>query len=224
MSIFLLSVRGANPPEVGLAKLRDQTGRPGYRTKGELLMKLRMIAAAVATTAAVGVAAVPAFAADSTDVTVTGGSLSIDAVTVGNFGGITLDGTAKTTTATVDAFSVTDARGTGDGWNVTMQGTQFAEHDGTNYVTSGKTLALNSLSLSALSVAANGTTSPVPTTNAGAGIDNTTGAIKIASAAVDEGMGTYDFTGTNALSLSIPASAYAKTYRSDVTVSVVSGP
>ena len=187
-------------------------------------MKLRMIAATMAATAVLGIAATPAHAADAADVTVTGGSLSITSVTIGNFAGVTLDGSAKTTTATVDPLSVTDARGTGAGWNVTMQGTQFTEHDGTAYVTGGKTLPLNSLSLSALTVAANGTTSPAPSTLSPSGIDNTTGAVKIASAAVDEGMGQYDFTGADKLSLGIPASAYAKTYRSDITVSVVSGP
>lgn len=187
-------------------------------------MKLRLIAATVAATAVVGIGAIPAHAADAADVTVTGGSLSISTVTIANFGGVTLDGTAKTTTATVDAFSVTDARGTGAGWNVTMQGTQFKEHDGTAYVVSGKTLPLNSLSLSALVVAANGTTSPAPTMSAPTGVDNTTGAVKIASAALDQGMGKYDFTGTNKLSLSIPTSAYAKTYRSDLTVTVATGP
>jgi hypothetical protein len=187
-------------------------------------MKLRLIAATVAATAVVGIGAIPAHAADAADVTVTGGSLSISGVTIANFGGLTLDGTAQTTTATVDPFSVTDARGTGAGWNVTMQGTQFTEHDGTAYVAGGKTLPLNSLSLSALTVAANGTTSAAPSTLAASGIDNTTGAVKFASAALDQGMGKYDFTGINKLTLSIPASAYAKTYRSDLTVSVVSGP
>lgn len=193
-------------------------------------MKLKMMVATVAAVAAVGAAAIPAHAADAADVTVTGGSLSITGVTVGDFTGVTLDGTAKTATATVDNFSVTDARGSGAGWNVTMQGTQFAEWDASlnagegGYVTSGKTLPLNSLGLSALTVAANGTTSTSPTTSAGAGIDNTTGALKIASAGIDAGMGQYDFTGANKLSLSIPASTYAKTYRSDITVSVVTGP
>jgi hypothetical protein len=187
-------------------------------------MKLRLIAATVAATAVVGIGAIPAYAADATDVTVTGGSLSITGVTAGDFAGVTLDGTAKTSTATVDPFSATDARGTGAGWNVTMQGTQFAEWDGADYVAGGKTLPLNSLSLSALAVAANGTTSPAPTTSSVSGIDNATGAIKIASAALDSGMGQYDFTGANKLSLGIPASAYAKTYRSEVTVSVVTGP
>jgi hypothetical protein len=188
-------------------------------------MKLRFLAAlVVAPVVVASFAMTPAHAADAADVTVSGGSLSMTSVTVGNFAGVTLDGIAKTTTATVDPFSVTDARGTGAGWNVTMQGTQFKEHDGTAYVTGGKTLPLNSLSLSALTVAANGTTSPSPSTLSVSGVDNTTGAVKIATAAVDTGMGQYDFTGTNKLSLSVPASAYAKTYRSDITVTVVSGP
>jgi hypothetical protein len=173
-----------------------------------------------------------AFAADAADVTVTGGSLGITVdPTVGNFAGVTLDGTAKSTTASFDGFEVNDARGTGAGWNVTVQATQFAEWDSTlnagagGYVTSGKTLALNSLSLAAPTVAADGTTSAAPSITAGPYNVDAGSAVKIASAAVDAGMGKYDFTqAATPLTLSIPSSAYAKTYRSTVTVSTVTGP
>lgn len=191
-------------------------------------MKLRKIAAIGAATAVlVGIVAGPASAADDTNVTVTGGTLSMTAFTAGDFAGVTLDGTTKATTATVDAFSVTDATGTGAGWKLTAQATQFAEWDSTSgaYVVSGKTLPVNSLDLSALTATANGTTSSAPTMTAAADIDNGTGAVKFASAAVDEGMGKYDIGGgTGALNLSIPASTYAKSYRSDVTVTLASTP
>lgn len=175
---------------------------------------------------AVAVAAPAASAAaDATDLVITSGSLSSPTVAVGNFGGITLNGSAQTSTATMDAFSVTDARGTGGGWNVTVQATQFAEWNGTAYVTSGKTLPTSSLKMTAPTVAANGTTSTAPTITGGPYTLDSGTAVKIASAAVDTGMGTYDFTtGTGSLSLGIPATAYAKTYRSELTVSVVAGP
>jgi hypothetical protein len=152
-----------------------------------------------------------------------GAQLSITNPAVADFPGITLNGTAQTVSAQLATFTVDDSRGTGAGWNVTVQATQFAEHNGTSYVTGGKTLPTSSLTMPAPTVTANGTTSPAPTIQAGAPWAIDAGAVKIASAALDTGMGTYDF-GAVTLSLTVPASAYANTYRSDVTVSVVSGP
>lgn len=187
-------------------------------------MQLRKMAVTLTAGALLVGGAIPALA-DDTNVTVTGGSLSNTAVTAGDFGGITLDGTAQSTTATIDDFSVTDATGSGDGWKLTVQATQFAEHNGNDYVEGGKTLAENSLSLGALTATADGTTSPVPTMTAAGSIDNSDGAVKFASAAVDEGMGKYEISGgTDKLSLSIPASAYAKTYRSTLTVTLATTP
>ncbi|MDP9387953.1 MAG: hypothetical protein M3Q48_08475, partial [Actinomycetota bacterium] len=70
------------------------------------------------------------------------------------------------------------------------------------------------------------TTSGDPTMTAGAYTVDAGSAVKIASAAVDAGMGKYDisFAAGADLTLSIPASAYAKTYRSDVTLTLASTP
>ncbi|HUR18392.1 MAG TPA: WxL domain-containing protein [Acidimicrobiales bacterium] len=184
------------------------------------------VTAMVGTTLVAGIHAPSAFA-DDANVVVTGGSLGITtAPLAGNFAGVTLDGTAKTTTASFDNFEVNDARGSGDGWNVTVQATTMAEHDGSDYVASGKTLPADSLSLATATVVADGTTSGAPTMTAGS-YSLTTSAVKIASAAVDAGMGKYDisFAGTNAdLTLSVPSNAYAKTYRSDLTLTLASTP
>lgn len=193
----------------------------------------RFAATSVAATAVIATSFAPAaFAADDANVTVTGGTLGITvAPTVGDFAGVTLDGTAKTTTASFDNFEVNDARGTGAGWNVTVQATQFAEWDSTlnagagGYVPGGKTLAQNSLSMAAPTVAADSTTSAVPSITVGPYNVDAASAVKIASAAADTGMGKYDFTQAGTpLTLSIPTSAYAKTYRSTLTVSTVTGP
>jgi hypothetical protein len=171
------------------------------------------------------VAAPAGLAADATDVTVSAGPFAITtAPTVANFPNVTLSGSAQTVNASLDAFEVNDARGSGVGWNVTVQATQFAEHNGTTYVLSGKTLPTSSLRLPAPTVTQDGTTSTSPTIQSGApwAIDAGS-AVKIASAAADTGMGKYDFSSTS-LALTVPASAYAKTYRSDLTVSLVSGP
>ncbi len=187
----------------------------------------RLLAASTAALL-VGVAlAAPASAAPKpTNAKVNPGPISVSALAVADFPGVTLDGKAKSATATMDDFSVTDSRGNGFGWNVTVQATQFAEWDAASatYVSGGKTLALNSLKLPTPAVAADGTTSPPPSVMTGPHQIDTSGAVKIASAAVDTGMGKYNFSLAQPLELTVPANAYAKTYRSTVTLSVVSGP
>lgn len=166
----------------------------------------------------------------STHARVDGGPISVSGMSVPNFAGVTLDGTAKSVTATMSAFTVNDARGQGFGWNVTVQATQFAEWDPTAnggtgaYVTGGKTMPLSSLTMPTPSVSANGTDSPPPAVTPGPYKIDASGAIKVASAAADTGMGAYDFAQGGPLTLSVPSNAYAKTYRSTVTVSAVSGP
>lgn len=193
----------------------------------------RTLAGSLVALAGVAALAVPAAsaAADPADLVISSGSLSSPTVAVGNFGAITLNGAAQTSNATMDAFSVTDGRGTGGGWNVTVQATRFAEYDAAAnagvgaYVVSGKMLPTSSLTMAAPTVAANGTTSAAPAITTGPYTLDGAGAVKIAGAAIDTGMGTYNFTtGTSKLTLSVPSSAYAKTYRSDLTVSVVAGP
>ena len=186
------------------------------------LSKKVMVVGAV--TALVGLVVPAAHAADPTDVEVTGGSLSITTPTVADFPDVILNGAAQTKTAAMDAFSVSDLSGTGAGWNTTVQASRFAEYTGGSYVTSGKTLPLSSLSMPAPTVAGSGAETAPPTITAGPySIDGGT-AIKVASAAINDGMGTYNFTQSGPLTLSIPSTAYATTYRSDVTVSVVTGP
>lgn len=150
-------------------------------------------------------------------------SLSITAVTVSDFSPVSLSGTIATTTATMSDFSVTDSRATGEGWNVMIQGSIFAEWDGGAYVSQGKTLPAGSLTMPAPSVSSTEATPAPPTLAAGPyQIDGH--AVKIASAATGQGAGTYTFTQTGPLTLTVVASAYARIYRSEITVSVTSGP
>lgn len=189
----------------------------------------------------------PAFAADPTDLILNGGSFAITPPTghtevwTADFGTATLDGTQKTLTAALDSFKVTDARGTGIGWNVTVQATQFKQYDPNllgpglgGYVTSGRSLAFSSLTMAAPTIAkADATSSGPPSGLAATGIDNNAGTagapagVKFASAATGDvagsGMGSYDFSAV-VLTLKVPASAYKATYRSEVTVSLNSTP
>jgi hypothetical protein len=155
-----------------------------------------------------------AFASDGTTATVTGGALSITNPLAADFAEKSITGVAQTTTAALATFSVSDVRGTGAGWHVTAEASQFT--------TGAKTLAVGSLSTPALTVASPGTTSADPTMATGPYVlDN--GALTIASAALDAGMGTYDFIAST-LTLALPADVYAGAYASTVTISVVTGP
>lgn len=150
-------------------------------------------------------------------------SLSITAVTVSDFSAVSLSGSVATSTATMSDFSVTDSRGTGEGWNVVVQGTSFAEWNGTAYVAGGKTLPVGSLSMFAPTVSSSEATPSPPTMTAGPYLIDGY-AVKIASAAVGGGQGTYTFTQTGPLTLTVVAAAYARVYRSEITVSVATGP
>ncbi len=147
-----------------------------------------------------------------------GQTLAPNPVTISDFASVTLDGTAKTTTATLSDFSITDTAGAG--WHLTVGATQFQEFDvGTGqYVTGGKILPTGSLSMPAPTVtpATGITIAPGPHS-----IDGAT--VQFASAATGT-TGTYDFTQGGPLTLTVPASAYARTYRSEVTIAVASGP
>jgi hypothetical protein len=155
----------------------------------------------------------------ATTAVLTGGTLTLTTPTVSDFTGVTLNGAAQTTTASLGTFTATDARGTGVGWNVTVQATQFTSTD--------HTLALHSISMSAPSVAQiDSTSGTVPSITSGQYLIDGS-AVKIATAAADgTGMGSYRFNAStpSTLTLSIPANAYAGTYTSTVTVSVISGP
>lgn len=146
-----------------------------------------------------------------------GQSLDPAVVTVSDFTAVTLTGAATTTTATMSGFSVEDTAGAG--WHVSIQATQFAEVDGAGqYVVGGKTLPIGSLSM------------PAPTVTPGSGVTVTAGpytldgaTTQIATAGTGS-TGRFDFTQTGSLTLSVPASAYARSYRSEVTVGVHAGP
>lgn len=155
-----------------------------------------------------------AFASDGTTATVTGGALDITNPAAADFEVRSITGVAQTTTAALEAFSVSDLRGSGAGWHVLAQASQFT--------TGTKTLAAGSLSTPALTVTSPDTTSADPTMAAGPYVlDN--GPLQIASAALNAGMGEYDFSASS-LTLALPADVFAGAYASTVTISVVTAP
>lgn len=141
------------------------------------------------------------------------------AVTVSDFAPVTLSGAASPTTATMSDFSVSDTDGAG--WNVTVTATQFRQFEsGTGqYVSGGRALPIGSLSMAAPSV--HPTSPSVAVATGPHAIDGAT--VKIASAGPATS-GTWQFIHGGPLTLTVPASAYAVGYRSEITVAVASGP
>lgn len=139
--------------------------------------------------------------------------LAISNPLASDFTGVTLDGTNKTTTASLDSFTVSDTRIVASGWHITVQAEQFTgsqNHD----------LAKGSLTMSKPNVSGIGT---LPSVDPGPYTIDAATAVRVASAASGTGLGLYMFSATM-LSLSIPASTYADTYNSTITVSIISGP
>ncbi len=178
-------------------------------------------------------AAVPAFASGPTSVAISGTPVAGGALTPSNFSSIALDGiNQKTATATWSIGNVTDASGTGNGWNVSLSMTRLAQYDSTlnagagGYTTGGHLLGTSSIQVTTPPVvtlvgsgSAAGTVAPVA---ANTPLD-TGSAVKLLSAAINGGMGSYSFSALTA-TLTVPAATYAATYRSDATVSLTSTP
>ena len=164
---------------------------------------------------------------------------------------VTLNGQAQTTNQTMANFSVSDATGSGSGYNVTVVGNAaggkspvFAQYcnSGSNcgsdlansYVSGGQVLPANSLTLNSTSAgftAQNGTTGTQPTHSCNAGcFMDAASAVKVVSAASGAGMGTYltnGYTGTS-LALATPSTLRTlptnEVYRVDLVWSLNSGP
>jgi hypothetical protein len=221
----------------------------------ENYMKLTRILAIAAASASLMLLNVgPAAAADDTSqVSVSAGSLAFNtAPDVPSLGSLTLNGTAQTKTAAMNAYEVDDATGSGSGWNMNVIGDSAAgksavlkeyctdalatcSTNGVGYVTtSPKTLAANSLTLSSTGAsftAQGGTTGTAPTHSCASACNvDSAGAVIVASAAANAGMGTYQASGYGAssLSLAVPTTTKAlasnKVYRVDLVWTLASGP
>ena len=167
--------------------------------------------------------ATAATAEDKTQFSVTAGSLSFSTTpTMPTLNSITLNGAAQTTNTTMTNFGVADATGSGSGWNTTVAGqsgagksvvfkqycpTATCGSDPEGYVTAGATLAANSLTLNSTGAsfsAQSGSTGTAPTLQCSSACNvDSASAVKIASAAVSAGMGTWLTTGFSATSLSL---------------------
>jgi len=160
---------------------------------------------------------------DKTQFSVTAGALSFStAPGLPTLTAVTLNGTAQTTNSTMTNLGVADATGSGSGWNVTVEGQAgvgksavFAQYcpkakcgaESEGYIAGGTKLEANSLTLNSTGasfVAQSGSTgtAPTPQCSTACNVDHAT-SVKIASAAVSAGMGTWLTSGFSATSLAL---------------------
>jgi len=189
-----------------------------------------MIKRILATFAVLAVLAVTAVAvyAETATVTVTGGTLSVTPANV-TLSAVTLDGTDQLSTSASgsNSWSATDARGTGAGWNLTIDSTDFTD-GGTPVRTINISAADQQFKIQLLDAniaVTAGNTKPTSSATTLTAIPEAPAAgLKFVSAAADTGMGTYAINPN--FELAVPAETYVGTgtYTATVTVSAVSGP
>ena len=132
----------------------------------------------------------------------------------------TLDGTDQTVGYTVP-LTLTDARGSGAGWNLTLTSTTFSDGSGHTLSTSASTIASVAMACVAggsCTNATNAITYPVTVPAAA----TAPAAVKVFNSAANAGMGRFTITPT--INVAIPGNSYAGTYSSTLTVAAVSGP
>ena len=159
--------------------------------------------------------------AESGTVVITAGTLSVTAADV-TLSGITLNGSNQTSTSDSgsNSWSAQDLRGTGAGWNLTIVADDFS--DGTHTIDTEAVGSKFQIQLLDTNVAiVFGNTKPVSSVNTLTDIPNST-PLKFLSAGTDTGMGSYTLNPNFALQ--VPASTYAGTYTSTITVTAATGP
>lgn len=130
---------------------------------------------------------------------------------------VALDGTDQETEYYLP-ITVIDATGIGNGWHLTFSTTQFQDGHGHTLPVDATTIttiaiACNPGSTCSLAPTSHATPLPVPANQA---------PVPFVSAARNKGMGSFTITPT--VQITIPASTYAGSYKSTVTVTAISGP
>jgi len=175
----------------------------------------------VANVGVVGFAATVQPGASTATVNVLPGNLSMTDLGATSFEDAHLSGVTQTITSGMPTtVTLTDATGSGAGWNVSMQATPFTNAAATGTI---KTLSPGSLTLGDITVTPKDDSKPIVASAASGAIDNETG-VTILTAGTDEGMGTYDISMT-AMSLKLLVSeTKAGTYTSTITTTLTAGP
>ena len=155
---------------------------------------------------------------------ITGGALSMGTLAGISFSG-TLSGLNQVFSSPTNGVTVTDATGSGSGWNLTVSGTEF-----TTGGTTPRTLPATALQVTGLTSVSAANSSGVNPTNAVAypltvplaAPPATATATKFFNSSANTGMGAFSLN--SAYSLSIPANTFSGNYTSTLTISLVSGP
>jgi hypothetical protein len=159
----------------------------------------------------------------STSVSLLGGSLSFSTTpSASNFPATSLTGSQQTIHANLASWGVIDATGSGAGWHVTFQASQFSGPE-------SATLPTGSLVMTAPVITASGVNLAVPPLTQGATFTLDGGsAVPVVHALAGTGQGSWAMTQANTaggdLALTIPASANAGTYTSSLTFTLATGP
>jgi FlaG/FlaF family flagellin (archaellin) len=208
---------------------------PLAATHHRLRTVLMVSAVAVVVASLAPAASLAATQEDKTQFSVIAGSLSFSTVpALPTLSSVTLNGAAQTTNSTMTNFGAADATGSGSGWNIAVEGQAgagksavFAQYcpkakcgaESEGYIGGGATLAANSLTLNstAASFAAQGGSTGAAATlqcAVACNVDHAS-AVKIASAALNAGMGTWLTSGLSATSLALATPSTLKVLPSE---------
>jgi adhesin HecA-like repeat protein len=145
------------------------------------------------------------------------GTLDFDppgAPTIGDFGGVTLNGSAQLTSLTIEPFGITDSTGSGAGWHIRLTISDL--------VNGGSTIAASTLTMDAPAVSSvNG--SDLTNVEGHATTGNLATGENIVTAAVGYGMGSY-LVSPRPLRLEVPVDARSGTYSGTGSLTIDSGP
>lgn len=180
---------------------------------------MRKITMSVGATAAVGamlfIGLTPA-SAETVESTIDGGTLTAS-VSGASLSGVTLNGATQTATGTTGAWTITDARGTGAQWNLSVSATDLTSAAGSVEATA-RTIPVSALSLAPGAVTAEaGSDAATGITTADVALSGTSQTVVSAAA---EHKGTYTVAAST-FSLAVPANAYRSNYSAEVGTSAL---
>ena len=149
--------------------------------------------------------------------------IGANAITVGDFNPVTMNGTGQLTSATITPFVIGDDSGALAGWHVTLLIPDLQNGTGVDCST-GATASIAGANISMdapLVSAADGLTSLTGVT--ATGFTDFTTPRTIVGAAAGAGAGTYDVT-PGILRLVVPTNTLAGAYCSEATIAITTGP